>query len=182
MNAGTLQRARKTPHTITKDTVIGEICGFTSLMGASAPPSQAPAANPQKIPNACSDRKRAAGTMLETSGGVACTFAGKEFNGVCPEGRTRPAERLGESRSGRRLRWPESDCGVGQRSCWDAMLWTNVEGVNARGGCGGSRRKDGRTDETFQNVAPGNSKFRSRQPEKTPRLLTGRLCTGTSGI
>ena len=58
MNAGTLQRARKTPHTMISETVIGEMSGLTSLMGASAPPSQAPAANPQKMPSACRLRRR----------------------------------------------------------------------------------------------------------------------------
>src|SRR5450631_1275504 len=60
MNAGTLQRARKTPNTMMRETVMGEISGLTSLMGASAPPSQAPAAKPQKMPKACRLRRRVA--------------------------------------------------------------------------------------------------------------------------
>src|SRR5579885_2570086 len=84
MKAGTLQRARKTPQTITSETVMGEICGLTSLIGASAPPSQAPAANPQKMPRACSERRRPAGTV-EIVGDLACTLAGRRFNGVYPE-------------------------------------------------------------------------------------------------
>ena len=58
MKAGTLHRARNTPQTITRDTVMGEMSGLTSLIGASAPPSHAPAAKPQKIPSACRLRKR----------------------------------------------------------------------------------------------------------------------------
>ncbi len=44
---------------------MGEMSGLTSLMGASAPPSHAPAANPQKMPKACRLRRR-----------VACMVAG----------------------------------------------------------------------------------------------------------
>src|ERR1035437_8373528 len=61
-NAGTLQRARKTPKTIMRETVMGEMSGLMSLMGASAPPSHAPAAKPQKMPSACRERMRGAGT------------------------------------------------------------------------------------------------------------------------
>src|ERR1017187_3079730 len=74
MNAGTLQRARKTPNTMMRETVMGEISGLTSLMGASAPPSQAPAAKPQKMPSACRLRRR-----------VACMGAG--LPGVGPDSR-----------------------------------------------------------------------------------------------
>jgi hypothetical protein len=45
--------------------VIGEMSGLTSLMGASAPPSQAPAANPQKMPSACRLRRRVAASESE---------------------------------------------------------------------------------------------------------------------
>jgi hypothetical protein len=64
IKAGTLQRARNTPHTMISEIVIGEMFGLTSLMGASAPPSHAPAANPQKIPSACRLRRRVAGIGL----------------------------------------------------------------------------------------------------------------------
>src|SRR5450631_292362 len=60
MKAGTLQRARKTPMTMMREIVMGEMSGLTSLMGASAPPSQAPAAKPQKMPKACRLRRRVA--------------------------------------------------------------------------------------------------------------------------
>src|SRR5262249_25843866 len=53
MRAGKLQRARKTPTTISSDTTIGETPECTSLVGASAAPSQAPAANPHSTPVVC---------------------------------------------------------------------------------------------------------------------------------
>src|ERR1700741_722505 len=88
MNAGTLQRARNTPHTMMRETVMGERSGLASLMGASAPPSQAPAAKPQKMPIACRLRRRIArvGLKLVLADG---TVAGEKFNGVCPEARDR---------------------------------------------------------------------------------------------
>src|SRR5579863_6614444 len=55
-----LQRARKTPATMMSETVIGEIPALTILIGASAPPSHAPAANPQNTPSACKVRRRPA--------------------------------------------------------------------------------------------------------------------------
>src|SRR5260370_14050391 len=73
MNAGTLQRARKTPSTMMKETVIGEMSGLTSLMGASAPPSQAPAANPQKMPRACRLRRRVACIGLATASAASAS-------------------------------------------------------------------------------------------------------------
>src|SRR5918998_4372729 len=60
MSAGRLQRARKTPTTIASDTTTGERPIVTSLVGASAAPSHAPAASPQKIPTAWRLRSRAA--------------------------------------------------------------------------------------------------------------------------
>src|ERR1700733_432906 len=88
MKAGTLQRARKTPNTMMSETVMGEISGLTSLMGASAPPSQAPAAKPQKMPRACSERKRVACEEVGAGSGAACTPAGDEFNGAIQEHET----------------------------------------------------------------------------------------------
>src|SRR5215469_6388952 len=99
-SAGTLQRARKTPQTITSETVIGEISGLTSLIGASAPPSQAPAAKPQNMPRACRLRRR----VVETASGVAgvCTMVRDEFNGAYRGGRLPQAARLEGSRNGYR--------------------------------------------------------------------------------
>src|ERR1700722_3957643 len=111
MNAGTLQRARKTPNTMIRDTVMGAMSGLTSLIRASAPPSQAPAANPQKMPRACSERKRVACMGLGTMGATVCTLAGDEFNGACPGARDRQRERSAESRSGGRWRWREINLG-----------------------------------------------------------------------
>src|SRR5208337_2157677 len=93
-NAGTLQRARKTPQTMMSETVIGEMSGLTSLMGASAPPSQAPAAKPQKMPSACRLRRRVACMVLGAA--VACPLAGEEFNGADPGAEARPGERIAE--------------------------------------------------------------------------------------
>src|SRR5580698_4135843 len=84
MKAGTLQRARKTPHTMIRETVIGEMSGLTSLMGASAPPSQAPAANPQKIPSACRLRSRVA---CSDGGADSGRVVEVEFNEACPGGK-----------------------------------------------------------------------------------------------
>src|ERR1035441_8751425 len=101
MNAGTLQRARKTPNTMMRETVMGEISGLTSLMGASAPPSQAPAAKPQKMPKACRLRRRVACTGV-FAGGTACAVPEGEFNGACPEGKGRREERSAEDRKSTR--------------------------------------------------------------------------------
>src|SRR5579864_2205467 len=113
-NAGTLQRARKTPNTMIRETVMGEISGLTSLMGASAPPSHAPAAKPQKMPSACSERKRVACIGPETVGAAASMLAEDGFNGACPEGRNRQPERRAGSRSGGRSRSRETDLGEHQ--------------------------------------------------------------------
>src|SRR2546429_290651 len=53
MSAGTLQRARNTPTTMMREITRGETPMVTSFVGASAAPSQAPAAKPQRIPKAC---------------------------------------------------------------------------------------------------------------------------------
>src|ERR1700757_2392983 len=92
MNAGTLQGARKTPSTMMRETVIGEIFGLTSLMGASAPPSQAPAANPQKMPRACRLRRGVASTPLSATI-FDLKLVEDAFNGAYPKGRVRQQER-----------------------------------------------------------------------------------------
>src|SRR5262250_1514606 len=54
MSAGRLQRARKTPMTMMSEMAMGEMPMETSLVGASAAPSQAPAAKPERMPRSCS--------------------------------------------------------------------------------------------------------------------------------
>ncbi len=54
INAGKLHRAIKTPITMMSEMTIGDTPRETSLVGASAVPSHAPAVNPQSTPNACS--------------------------------------------------------------------------------------------------------------------------------
>src|SRR5579862_8313722 len=115
MNAGTLQRARKTPSTMMSEIVIGEMLGLTSLMGASAPPSQAPAANPQKMPRACRLRRRVASTGLCTEGTSDLTVLEEAFNGAYPRERGRRRERSAESRSEDRWQWRETGCGEWDR-------------------------------------------------------------------
>src|SRR5579864_95729 len=141
--AGTLQRARKTPNTMMRETVMGEISGLTSLIGASAPPSQAPAAKPQKMPRACSDRKRVADMGPEVVGGTVWMLAEDGFNGAYPGARARPPGRRAESRSGGRLRSRETGLGEQQvrlrvtspprDSCWASgvILGIGEAGVNA---------------------------------------------------
>src|SRR5580700_3204263 len=98
--AGTLQRARKTPQTMMRETVIGETFGLTSLIGASAPPSQAPAANPQRIPIVCKLRSRSADVELsEVEVATTCGVLTRGVNGGGPEGRNHPATHRAESRS-----------------------------------------------------------------------------------
>src|SRR6266853_1579589 len=53
---GTVQRATKTPATMASDITNGDTPTTTSLVGASAPPSQAPAARAQRTPSTCNDR------------------------------------------------------------------------------------------------------------------------------
>src|SRR5215471_14840307 len=139
MNAGTLQRARNTPNTITKETVMGEISELTSLIGASAPPSQAPAANPQYIPRACSERKRDTGSTLAATG---CVLSIEVLNGACPAGRFPPAILRAGSRGEDRWRWrqnvhPELSCRRTRSHLQGGML--PHEGPNLRELCSGSQ-------------------------------------------
>src|ERR1700726_2538895 len=107
--AGTLQRARKTPNTMMSETVMGEMSGLMSLMGASAPPSRARPAKPQKIRIACRERRRDVGTGTGALGATVCMLAGEEFNGACPGARDRQRGRLAESRNGCQWRSRETD-------------------------------------------------------------------------
>src|SRR5258705_1973907 len=58
MRAGTLQRARKTPTTMISEITRGETPIETSLVGASAAPSHAPAVKPERMPRSCNLRAR----------------------------------------------------------------------------------------------------------------------------
>src|SRR5712691_3031034 len=58
INAGKLQRARKTPTTMMSEITIGETPIETSFVGASAAPSQAPAVKPERMPSTCNLRAR----------------------------------------------------------------------------------------------------------------------------
>src|SRR5262249_131366 len=53
-SAARLQRARKTPTTISSEISTGDTPAWTSFVGASAAPSHAPAASPHIMPRACS--------------------------------------------------------------------------------------------------------------------------------
>src|ERR1043165_3848291 len=52
---GTVQRATKTPATMPSEMINGEKPTVTSLVGASAAPSHAPAPSPHATPRRCSD-------------------------------------------------------------------------------------------------------------------------------
>ena len=93
MSAGRLQRARKTPETISSDTITGEMPMLTSFVGASAAPSQAPALKPERIPMICNWRRRLASSCGEQD--VADALSGSNR---AP--RDRRAVRLPESRIG----------------------------------------------------------------------------------
>ncbi len=54
IRAGRLHRARKTPTTMINEITTGGTPMVTSFVGTSAAPSQAPAANPDRIPSSCS--------------------------------------------------------------------------------------------------------------------------------
>src|SRR5579884_4497975 len=56
---GTVQRATNTPATIPSEIRNGENPSVTSLVGASAAPSHAPAASPHATPTRCSERDAA---------------------------------------------------------------------------------------------------------------------------
>src|ERR1700674_4956946 len=68
-----LQRARKTPVTMMSEMTRGETPIETSLVGASAAPSQAPAVKPERMPTSCSLRER---DVSSTSKGAWDTAAG----------------------------------------------------------------------------------------------------------
>src|SRR5437016_7943313 len=75
IRAGKLQRARKTPMTMMSEITIGEMPMETSFVGASAAPSQAPAAKPQRMPSSWSFFERDASGTAEpiwvyTAGGI----------------------------------------------------------------------------------------------------------------
>src|SRR4029077_12818840 len=75
VRAGRLQRASKTPMTMMREMTIGEMPMETSFVGASAAPSQAPAAKPERMPSNWSFLEReasgtAGGVGEETTGGI----------------------------------------------------------------------------------------------------------------
>src|ERR1043166_2544087 len=82
IRAGRLQRARKTPRTIASDTTTGETPMVTSLVGASAAPSQAPAVRPHSMPRPWRVRMRRA-AINESIAGRAVRRSGPG-----PESRT----------------------------------------------------------------------------------------------
>src|SRR6266852_1439004 len=67
--AGRLQRARNTPTTIAREITTGERPRATILVGASAAPSQAPAAKPLTTPASCRRRRRAASSATGATSG-----------------------------------------------------------------------------------------------------------------
>src|SRR6266478_8499290 len=95
MSAGRLQRARKTPTTMTREMTIGERPRVTSLVGASAAPSHAPAVSPEKMPRSCRERERVERDVSAAVGGADIV------SGSTPEGGVRQGERRREPRIGR---------------------------------------------------------------------------------
>src|SRR5229473_2372535 len=67
--AGRLQRARNAPTTIAREITTGERPRATILVGASAAPSQAPAAKPLTTPASCRRRRRAASSATGATSG-----------------------------------------------------------------------------------------------------------------
>src|SRR5260370_36181123 len=85
IRAGRLQRARKTPMTMISEMTIGEMPMETSLVGASAAPSQAPAAKPERMPSSCSFFEREAswiarGNWEEETGGILLRSGNQRIN------------------------------------------------------------------------------------------------------
>src|ERR1017187_6266037 len=66
-SVGTVQRATNAPMTIPMEMMKGENPAFTSLVGASALPSQTAAASPQNTPSLCRERVDRPGAPLEFS-------------------------------------------------------------------------------------------------------------------
>ena len=64
-SVGTVQRATKAPITMPMEMMKGENPALTSLVGASALPSQTAAASPQKTPSLCRERVDRPGAPLE---------------------------------------------------------------------------------------------------------------------
>ncbi len=71
-SVGNVHRAVKTPATMQSEMAKGEKPALTSLVGASAAPSQTPAARPQTTPSVCNES-----VLLRTAGVVAVLI-------VCP--------------------------------------------------------------------------------------------------
>src|SRR2546423_1921200 len=85
IRAGKLQRARKTPMTMISEITMGDTPMETSLVGASAAPSQAPAVNPERMPSVCSFRERErslAGTATPVVGTLAIFLAASGVTSV----------------------------------------------------------------------------------------------------
>src|SRR5438876_313868 len=83
----------KTPTTMTSEMTIGERPSVTSLVGASAAPSQAPAVSPEKIPRSCRERERE--ESVEAAVGGADIVRESTLEGAARQG-----ERLREPRIG----------------------------------------------------------------------------------
>ena len=90
-SAGRLQRARNTPITIMKEMTTGGMPSVTSLVGASAAPSQAPAANPDRMPTRCRRARRAGASSVRRSIAAPAVRPGARRRG----------SRSGRSRAGR---------------------------------------------------------------------------------
>src|SRR5271165_2706917 len=73
-SAGTLHLARKTPPTISNETITGEIPMLTSFVGASAAPSHAPALNPHRSPTICNCRRRFLSNLPRALGNAPVAF------------------------------------------------------------------------------------------------------------
>src|SRR3954471_4639422 len=70
ISAGSVHLARNTPITMLSEITTGDSPSVTSLVGASAAPSHAPAVSPQNIPTFCSVLSRAASMLLIAACGL----------------------------------------------------------------------------------------------------------------
>src|SRR3954451_6085312 len=97
MRVGIVQRARNTPTTIASETTMGETPIVTSLVGASAAPSQAPAVKPHSTPSPCGVRSGAVEGTL-----TAAVLKGDSNGRRAKAGRVPRSILRGGSRNGRR--------------------------------------------------------------------------------
>src|SRR5262245_23666512 len=116
-SAGRLQRARNTPSTIISEIATGGMPSVTSLVGASAAPSHAPAVTPERTPTAWRRERRAASTRATAAARRRRRTRRAGSRSGDPRG---ASSRRFARRAGHGLGWLENAFGFDHRRNWRA--------------------------------------------------------------